>query len=440
MQHPPDSVNFVNWFRNSSPYIHAHRKRTFVIFFGGEAVEDANFANLVHDFALLNSLGIRLVLVHGIRPQIDRNLRRIGLQPEFHNGLRVTGDAALQCVKEAAGRVRVEIEALLSSGLANSPMAGAKIRVVSGNFVTAKPLGVIDGIDYCHTGAVRRIDKDGIAAQLGKNHVVLLSAIGYSPSGEVFNLAAEQVATETAIALGADKLIILAEEALCDPGSGHVVEQLTAAEAEAFASAAGVAPLAERQLQAAVRACQHGVERVHLLDRHCDGALLLELFTRGGLGTLVSSTPFEILRAATANDITGILELIAPLERQGILKPRPRERLEMEINDYVVIECDGLIIGCTALHAFGDEHCGEIACVAVHPDYRNGKRGGRLLRHVEQLAKQAGLTALYVLSTQTMHWFLERGFQPASIEGLPEALQRHYIPERNSKALCKQVE
>ena len=214
---------FVSWFRNSSPYIHAHRNKTFVIFFGGEAVLAEDFDHHVHDFALLSSLGIRLVLVHGIRPQIDQRLSRLNATARFHHNLRVTDDTALQCVKEAAGTVRVEIEALLSMGLANSPMAGSGLKVASGNFVTAKPLGVIDGIDYCHTGEVRRIDSKAIQLQLEQKNVVLLSPIGYSPTGEVFNLSAEQVATAVAAALNAEKLILLTEQCVLDPdhNQGH---------------------------------------------------------------------------------------------------------------------------------------------------------------------------------------------------------------------------
>ncbi|MCP5036139.1 MAG: amino-acid N-acetyltransferase, partial [Rhodobacteraceae bacterium] len=140
---PPDP--FVDWFRSSSPYIHAHRGKTFVVVFGGEAVADAAFTNLIHDIALLHGLGIRLVLVHGARPQIEERLRMRGAEMKYIKGLRVTDEAALICVKEAAGAVRVEIEALLSMGLANSPMAGARIQVTSGNFVTAQPIGIHDG-------------------------------------------------------------------------------------------------------------------------------------------------------------------------------------------------------------------------------------------------------------------------------------------------------
>jgi len=337
---------FVSWFRNSSPYIHAHRKRTFVISFGGEAVLDPAFASHVHDLALLSSLGVRLVLVHGIRPQIDERLQKLGIPPRFYRHLRITDDTALQCVKEAAGLVRVEIEALLSMGLANSPMAGARIRVVSGNFVTARPIGVIDGIDYCHTGEIRKVDQEAIQQQLERHNVVLISPTGYSPSGEIFNLCAEQVATDIAIALQAEKLLLLTEQKLCEPGSGQLLQQLTTSQAEQFLEQhQDLAATVIHPLQAAIRSCQGGVQRAHLLERTQDGALLLELFTRDGSGTLISSTPFETLRQATLDDIPGILELIAPLEEQGKLVKRSREHLEMQIDDYTIIERDGLIIG-----------------------------------------------------------------------------------------------
>jgi len=431
---------FVNWFRDSSPYIHAHRNRTFVVSFGGEAVLDAGFAHHVHDFALLNSLGIRLVLVHGIRPQIDTCLRKQNITPRFHKNLRVTDELALQCVKEAAGLVRVEIEALLSMGLANSPMAGAKIRVVSGNFVIAKPIGVIDGIDYGHTGEVRRIDSQAIHQQLDMNSVVLVSPVGYSPSGEAFNLSAEKVATEIAIALKAEKLLLLTEQSINHPETGDKIQQMTTAETKQFLDRfRDIEQTISLPLLAALHGCQSGVERVHLVNRHQDGGLLLELFSRDGTGTLISSTPYEELRQATLNDIGGILELIIPLEEQGILVKRSREKLEMEIGDYIIIERDGLIIGCTALHSIENEHAGMIACLAVHPDYRGAARAGRLLEDLQNKAKKLGMRKLFALTTQTSHWFLERGFAPTAVETLPEHLKSVYNPQRNSKILCKSI-
>jgi amino-acid N-acetyltransferase len=439
-QQETQQASFVNWFRDSSPYIHAHRNCTFVISFSGEAVNDTSFASHVHDFALLNSLGIRLVLVHGIRPQIDERLKKLNITPEFHRNLRITDDQALQCVKEAAGLVRVEIEALLSMGLSNSPMAGAKIRVSSGNFVTAKPLGVLDGIDYCHTGTVRRIDTSAIQQQLDLDNVLLISPTGYSPSGEIFNLCAEKVATEVAIALQAEKLVLLTEESCHNPDNKQPIRQMTTTEAEAFLSA--IPDLPERislPLTAAIHGCQQGIYRAHLVDRNINGALLLELFTRDGIGTLISSNPYEELRIATINDIPGILELIIPLEQQGKLIPRSHENLEMNINDYLVIDRDGLIIGCTALHQQKDRQTGEIACLAVHKDYQNSARGSHLLKHIFNKARELQLTRLYVLSTQTMHWFIERGFKQTDLAQLPASLNRPCHRERNSKILYKNL-
>ncbi len=433
--------DFVSWFRNSSPYIHAHRNKTFVISFGGEAVLAEDFDHHVHDFALLSSLGIRLVLVHGIRPQIDQRLQRLNLPARFHSNLRITDDVALQCVKEAAGTVRVEIEALLSMGLANSPMAGSGLKVASGNFVTAKPLGVIDGVDYCHTGEVRRIDSNAIQQQLEQRNVVLISPIGYSPTGEVFNLSAEQVATAVVISLKAEKLILLTEQNIKNPDNNQPIRQMTSDEANLFLKKHKDMPnTIALPLKAAIQSCQSGVKRVHLIDRNVDGALLLELFSHDGVGTLISSTPFEALRTATLDDIGGILELIKPLEQQGKLAKRSREKIEMEIADYIVLDIDGLIIGCMALHSDEQGQFGAIACLAVHPDYQGSARGQRLFDHVCQKAKQLKLKKLFLLSTQTAHWFIERGFQPSTIDNLPESLKTLYSPERNSKVLCKIIE
>jgi amino-acid N-acetyltransferase len=432
--------SFVTWFRDSSPYIHAHRNKTFVIFFGGEAVLADDFEHHVHDFALLNSLGIRLVLVHGIRPQIDQRLTKLDVPARFHKNLRITDYVALQCVKEAAGLVRVEIEALLSMGLANSPMAGAKIKVASGNFVVAKPIGVIDGIDYCHTGEVRRIDSVAIHQQLDQDNVVLISPVGYSPSGEIFNLSAEQVATAVSIALKAEKLVLLTEQSCCNPDNGEKIQQMTTAEADIFLRQYPELPISVGlPLKAAMQSCQAGIDRVHLIDRTINGALLLELFSRDGIGTLISATAFEELRPATLNDIGGILELIKPLELQGILAKRTREKIEMEIADYIVIKRDGLIIGCTALHPDLQNRFGAIACLAVHADYQGSHRGNRMLEYAYLKAKQLKLEKLFVLSTQTMHWFIERGFLSAAISDLPEQLKVLYNPKRNSKILCKDI-
>ncbi len=433
---------FVAWFRAVAPYVHGHRGRTFVICIGGEAVEDERFASLIHDIALLHSLGIRLVLVHGTRPQIEQRLRASGLKTRYVNDLRVTEAPALMAVKEATGVVRIEVEALLSMGLANSPMANARLRVASGNFVTARPLGVQGGVDFHYTGEVRRIDGELIQSRLAEGEIVLLPPLGYSPTGEVFNLDADDVATAVAIALRAGKLIFLIDAAGVVDEAGGLIRQLTVEEAEAaiaqdLASNMRAPRLGLSELQCAIKGCRMGVARAHLIDRRRDGALLLELFERDGIGTLVSAARFDRMRRAIIDDVAGILELIAPLEAEGVLVRRSREKLEREIGHFTVLLRDEAIIGCAALYPYAGEGLAELACLAVHPDYRNTGRGDELLRNVEREAREAGLCKLFVLTTQAAHWFVERGMSETSLEDLPLARQDLYNYQRNSKVFAK---
>lgn len=432
------SDSFVDWFRGSSPYIHAHRGKTFVIVFGGEAVADEGFSNLIHDIALLHGLGIRLVLVHGARPQIEERLKTRGVEMQYINGLRVTDSAALNCVKEAAGAVRVEIEARLSMGLANSPMAGVRIRVASGNFVTAKPIGVRDGVDYCHTGEVRRVDWTAIEQRLDSGAIAIVSPIGYSPTGEIFNLSAADVAASVAIDLGAEKLIGLLEERGVVDGRNRLITNMVPREVDTLLG--GRRRLPEelvQHLRAAVSACRSGVKRIHLIQRQLDGTLLKELFTRDGIGTLITAEPYEETRTASIDDVGGLLELLEPLEAKGVLVRRSRELLETEIGGFTLMERDGMAIACAALYPYPQESMAELACVVVHPDYRGSERGARLLAHMEQQARSRGIARLFLLTTQTAHWFRERGFEPGELKDLPMRKRELYNYRRNSKVFIK---
>lgn len=452
-----NTTDFVEWFRAAAPYIHNFRGKTFVIAFGGELVADANFVQLAHDVNLLNSLGVRLVLVHGVRPQVEARLHANGTAIRYVNGLRVTDDAALACVKEAAGTVRVEIEALLSLGLANTPMAGADIRVASGNFVTAKPLGVRDGVDLLHTGEVRKIDVIGITRRLDQAEIVLLSPVGYSPTGEVFNLTLEDVATQTAIALRADKLIFLMDTEGV-PSKGRAIHNtLTVDEAREVLSKNRKLPEdVAYYLPGAIAACEAGAlpaspdrrgtgrpfavtTRAHLISRHRDGALLSELFTREGVGTLITPSPLETVRPATIDDVGGILGLIEPLEREGVLVRRSRELLEMEIGRFLVLESDRVIAGCIALYPFPEEQAAELACLAVAESYRGQGFGERLLAAAEAQGKKSGFKRLFVLTTRTEHWFEERGFVESRPDQLPKKKQSLYNYQRRSKVLQKTI-
>ncbi len=435
-----NAVSFVAAFRQAGPYINAHRGRTFVILFGGEAVLDARLASLIGDISLLHSLGIRLVLVHGARPQIEERLRETGPPPRFVNGLRITDSETLLVVKQAVGQAHIQVEASLSMALANSPMYGARIRVVSGNFITARPVGVRDGVDYCFTGEVRRIDTAAINTVLGNNAIVLLSPLGYSPTGEVFNINAEEVATAAAAALRADKLLLLLDNPRLTDRDGRLLRQLSPSDTErVLHDGVTLSPEMTRHLHSALRACRAGVRRIHLLDRTLEGALLLELFTRDGIGTLITTDIYEGLRPATIDDAGGILELIRPLETEGVLVRRSRELLEIEIDRFTVVERDGAIIGCAALYPFAAERLGELACVAVHPDYRNQGRADALLCFLERQARRQGLEQLFVLTTRAAHWFQERGFELAEVEDLPLEKRQLYNWQRRSKVLVKSL-
>lgn len=432
------SPEFVFWFRQAAPYIHAFRGRTFVVAFGGDLVRDGDFGSLAHDLNTLVSLGVKLVLVHGARPQITQRLEEAGLPVRYERGLRVTERESIVPVLQAIGQVRFEIEAGLSMGLANSPMANADIRVAGGNFVTAQPMGVREGVDMQYTGEVRKLDVAAMRDRLEFGETILLSPVGYSPTGEAFNLTLEDVATTAAVALEADKLIFLLDQPGVVDASGELVNGLTAAEAEAYLPAQiEVRTDLDFYLPCCIRAVRHGVKRAHLISRHLDGAMLTELFTHEGIGTMISREPLETLRRAIIDDIGGILALIEPLEDQGVLVKRSRELLEREIERFAVLEHDRKIIGCVSLHTFDDGEIAELAGLAVHPDYRDGGRGEQLLKHVEREARRLHIKQLFVLTTRTAHWFVERGFAPAEVEMLPMQKKALYNWQRRSKVFIK---
>ena len=431
--------SFVEWFRCAAPYVYAFRGRTFVIAFGGEVVSEGQFTKLAHDLALLNSVGVQIVLVHGTRPQIESCLAERQAQIKYVGGLRVTDLAAMECVKEAAGKVRVEIEACLSLGLDHSPMANAEIRVASGNFVTAKPAGVREGVDLLHTGEVRKIDAVGVQRRLKDGDIVLLSPLGYSPTGEAFNLTMEDVATKTAIALGAEKLIFLMETAGVADVNNDLLRELTASQALTIANGKkGLQEDVALYLPCAIQAAKEGVTRCHLISRHVDGALLLELFTRDGIGTMVSDSELENLRPASIDDVAGILALIEPLEKEGILVRRSRELLEIEVERFLVLEHDHALIGCAALYPFSDASA-ELACFVIHPDYRSHGKGASLLAHIENAARANGIAKLFVLTTHAAHWFIEHGFTEVTADHLPEEKKLLYNWQRRSKVFRKSI-
>lgn len=431
------SNDWLHGFRHSSPYINAHRGRTVVLTIPGDAIEHGNFINIIHDIALLSSLGVRLVVAFGARPQIQSRLDGAGVESSFGDGLRVTPEQQLPMVMEAIGGLRGYLESQLSMGLVNSPMHNARIRVSSGNFVAARPVGVLDGVDFGYTGRVRRVDVAGIEKLLELGHIVLLPPMGYSPTGDAFNLSYEDVGSQVAAALQAEKLLVFIDDQGLLDEDGSLIRELSARQASDRLAAGAVTGHDADLLRAACDACVKGVRRAHIISYLSDGALLEEMFTRDGSGTLVSGDNYEQIRQARVEDIGGILELIQPLEEQGILVRRSREMLETEIDRFVVAERDGTIVGCAALYHYPEEQAGELSCFAVNPSYRRAGRGDEILAMVEKIARGQGIQNLFVLTTQTEHWFRERGFQVSSVQALPGPKLASYNTQRKSKVFVK---
>lgn len=431
-------TDHVASFRQTSPYIKAYRGKTFVIMLPGAAITHNNFANIIHDIALLNNLGVRLVIVHGARQQIEAKLEANSLESHLHHGKRVTTASILENIIDAVGATRIAIESALSTGLPNSPMHNVDLQIRSGNFVTAMPCGIVDGVDLQYTGKVRKIDSQGIDEVLFSGSIALVSPLGYSATGEVFNLTYNDIATEIAVQLGADKLIAFTKNNGVLDDQGELQKQLTLLQCEKLLLKKDTTD-SHFSLKACYRACDQGVNRAQIISYREDGALIKELFTRDGYGTMVHRDSYETIRRARIDDVGGILELIEPLEAEGVLVRRSRERLEQEVGHFTVMEIDGTIVTCAALYPFVQDNAGELACMVTHPDYQGNGKAAKLLAHIEKQAAKLKMSQLFVLTTQTAHWFMEQGFKESTIEILPQERQKLYNYQRNSKIFVKQL-
>jgi amino-acid N-acetyltransferase len=440
---------FVPWFRSVAPYIHMHRGKTFVVGIAGEAIAAGKLQHLAQDLALIQSMGVKIVLVHGFRPQVNEQLKAKGHAAKYSHGMRITDEVALDCAQEAAGQLRYEIEAAFSQGLPNTPMAGATVRVLSGNFITARPVGIVDGVDFQHSGLVRKVDTAGIKRTLDFGAMVLLSPFGFSPTGEAFNLTMEEVATSVAIALQADKLVFLSEipGIRIQPTKPESEDNPIDTELPLAAAEKLLADLPDPMhptdtafyLQHCVKACKAGVERSHIIPFAVDGSLLLEIYVHDGIGTMVVDEKLEELREATSDDVGGILKLIEPFEKDGTLVKRSRTEIERDIGNYTILDHDGVIFACAALYPYPETKSAEMAALTVSPDSQGQGDGERVLKRIEHRARDMGLESIFVLTTRTKHWFLKRGFVQAEPETLPEARRRMYNWDRKSLVLVKKL-
>jgi len=436
---PIESTFQLENFRQAMPYIYAHRSKTFVVYISDALLAKENTASLIHDLALVHTLGVKLVLVLGLRSFIDKKLGKQSASL-FENNWRITDARSLGAIKEVAGSVKTDIEALFSIGLINTPMSGMKLNVVSGNYVRAKPVGIRNGVDYQHTGEVRNIVADEIQKQLDANNIVLMLPLGYSKTGDIFNLTSIEVAKHTACALQSEKLIIMLNKYKAPSNKKQSDNHYNIHEAKELVKKLQKSKQQVKgYLDVAIQACLENVKRVHLLDASKPGALLEELYTLDGVATLVTAETYDEIRPATINDVGGITELIQPLIDKGALVQRTREQLELEIENFDVIERDGMVLACGALNIFTEENAAEVACLAVHPEYQSNGRGSKMLAHLEKKSAAAEINLLFVLTTQTSHWFREHGFKTTKIESLPMKKRSLYNYQRNSKAYSKAV-
>ncbi len=426
---------FLVQFRHAAPYIQSHRDRTFVVAMPGEVFDSLAFDNVIHDLSLLACLGVKLVIVHGARSQIQRHLESVGIKSKVVEQIRVTTDEELPLVVDSISDLTTRLISVFSTGMPNTPRFGVQLSVLSGNFIMARPMGVRYGVDFQHTGVVRQVQTSRIRAALDTGAIVIVPPLGYSLTGELFNLSMQEVVAQVSLSLGADKLICLT--------TNEVLSQLqeqTPTLIDRIRLVEAVNRLDEPStiLQSITPALLASGCRCHLIDFDTDGSLLQELYTPEGQGVMVVDEGYQQLRAATIEDIGGLLDLIRPLEDRGILVKRSRDLLEKYIDNYKVIEYDGLIVACGALIPFSNSFV-ELACIATHPGFSKMGLGKKLVDALVFEAKRQSYKKAFVLTTEGEHWFIEQKFREANLTDLPEERRQAYNYQRNSKVLIRNL-
>lgn len=418
---------FIDALRQASPYILSHRHKTCLIYLASELLEDELALNAtLQDIRLLHSLGLRLILAAGLRQQFNQALEKAGLAYAFSAQQRITPPELLPILAGVSGQLTTRLQALLSCRRQLDKQRTLPPVITQSNWVIAQPRGVLEGVDFQHTGRVRKVQVDALNQALDAGQIPLLTAITPSFTGELFNLNALDQACAVASALRADKLILMLPESQ-RPNLPHQLNANTLHKQQH-----------QHWLLPKLSEITGSVRRIHLLDAFTPGALLKELFTLDGVGSMIFADQYHEVRQATIDDVGGILALIEPLEEQGILVRRGREKLEAEIANFLVVVRDSRIIGCAALYPL-DEQSAELACFAVDPDYRNQGIGQDLLSAIEQRTCSLNINQLYLLTTQAQHWFIQHGFVEVGQESLPPQRQALYNAQRQSRVFCKTV-
>ncbi len=400
--------------------------------------EDAGFSFLMKDVALLSQIGIRVVIVPGAKEWIDSVLGEYNIETSYNGALRITSAEAIPFVNMAAFNVATKFITGLSA---------SRVNAVIGSFVKARGLGIVDGIDMAHTGMMDKILLETIEPILEHSMVPILPCIGWSSSGKPYNILSDEIALEVSKALHAEKLFIVsAAKGITRPeyiipehihtnDEGRLV-RLTPQEAESILKANNFDKHKNNttltELNLALKASKSGIERVHIIDGKQDGAILRELFSNLGVGTMVYADEYESIRPLSIEDIPDVLRLMEPLMKQGVLLRRSHEEIQDKRNDYVVFEIDGSVHACAALHDWGEDQA-EIAAITTDPAYSDLGMGRRLVRYLIDKARKQKLRRVFVLTTKTHDWFELLGFKESSLESLPNRKRTHYDTQRKSK-------
>jgi amino-acid N-acetyltransferase len=412
-------------------YVPQFREKTFVVAVDGAAVADENFVNILMDVAVLWSLSIRTVVVHGASIQIKALAEQRGVEPSDLEGSGVTDAATLKLALTAANRLTHEI----LEGLAT-----ADLRAASTNAVIAHPLGILKGVDHLYTGRVERVDVALLQTLLASGIVPVVPPLGFDGEGHTYRLNSDAVALEVARALGAVKIVyIIADEGL--RVGGRLARQLSVAELRAALQDGSVDPAQASKATHALAACDAGIPRIHIINGGVDEGLLSEVFSNEGIGTLVYVDDYRQIRRARRGDVRAIDQLIRGSIEKEELAPRTRASIEKELDDYYIFEVDKNPIACVALHAYPEESKGELACLYVRPTHENQGIGRTMVQFVESKAREMGLSTLLALSTQAFSYFQGKaGFAEGTPDDLPPARRTKYDASgRRSKVLVKKL-
>jgi amino-acid N-acetyltransferase len=412
-------------------YVPHFRDKVFVIALDGAIVADDNFANLLLDIAVLRSLRIGVVLVHGAGWQIERLAQSGGRTASNVDGTGVTDAATLELAITAANRVTHEIVA----GLAT-----VDLRAAAGNAVVAHPAGILGGVDHEFTGRVERVDVPLLQSLLERDIVPVVPPLGFDGEGHTYRLNSDAVAADVALALRAVKLIALGPHAGVEMAT-EAVRQVSITEAELLLKKHGtvLAARVRSKLTQAVRAARGGVPRVHIIDGRVEEGLLAEVFSYQGIGTLVYANEYQSVRPAQKKDVRAIHGLIQQGVRNDELLQRTRAEIERQISDYFVFEVDRSPVGCVALHFYPDSQQAELACLFVAGQFENQGIGGKLAQYAETVARAFGAEQLFCLSTQAFNFFVQKaGYRPGTADDLPpDRRERYDRSGRRSQILIK---